>query len=80
MKTLKNHREKISVLVKVRMSKIVRTPIKVGVCTYEMYANCRTLIFNPIAELVIPIGIPTKEAKVKTHPVIVEVTISKWSV
>ena len=30
-------------------------------------------VFNPIAELVIPIGIPTKEAKVETetHPVIV---------
>ena len=36
-------------------------------------------IFNPIAELIIPIGIPIKEAKVemKTHPVIVEVKISK---
>ena len=31
-------------------------------------------IFNPIAELVIPIGIPIKEAKgeMETHPVIVE--------
>ena len=30
-------------------------------------------IFNPIAEIVIPIGIATKEAKaeMKTHPVIV---------
>ena len=39
-------------------------------------------IFNPIAELVIPIGIPTTEAKaeMKTHPVIVEITISKWSI
>ena len=37
-----------------------------------------TQIFNPIAELVIPIGIPTKEAKaeMETHPVIVEITIS----
>ena len=36
-------------------------------------------IFNPIAGLIIPIGIPIKEAKVemKTHPVIVEVKISK---
>ena len=36
-------------------------------------------MFNPIAELIIPIGIPIKEAKVemKTHPVIVEVKISK---
>ena len=32
-------------------------------------------IFNPITELVIPIGIPVKEAKIEieTHPVIVEV-------
>ena len=31
-------------------------------------------ISNPIAELVIPIGVPTKEAKeeMETHPVIVE--------
>ena len=36
-----------------------------------------TQIFNPIAELVILLGIPTKEAKAKmeTHPVIVEITI-----
>ena len=36
-------------------------------------------IFNPIAELVVPIGIPTKEAKaeMETHPVIVEVARSK---
>ena len=41
-----------------------------------------TQIFNPIVELVIPIGILTKEAKaeIETHAVIVEVTISKWSV
>ena len=33
-----------------------------------------TQIFNPIAELVIPIRIPTKEAKaeMETHPVNVE--------
>ena len=39
-------------------------------------------IFNPIAELVIPIGIPTTEAEaeMKIHPVIVEITISKWSI
>ena len=39
-------------------------------------------IFNPIAELVIPIGIPTKEAKVeiKTHPVNVEAKIRKSSI
>ena len=41
-----------------------------------------TQIFNPFAELVIPIGIPTKEAKVEmeTHPVIVEITISESSI
>ena len=34
-----------------------------------------TQIFNPIAELTIPIRIPTKEAKadIEMHPVIVEV-------
>ena len=38
-------------------------------------------IFNPFAELVIPIGIPTKEAKanMETHPVIVEIKISECS-
>ena len=38
-------------------------------------------IFNPIAELVIPIGTTTKEAKaeMEKHPVTVEITISKWS-
>ena len=39
-------------------------------------------IFNPIAELVIPIGIPSKEAKVEIeiHPVIVEVKIMECSI
>ena len=39
-----------------------------------------TQMFNPIVELTIPIGIPTKEAKaeMETHPVIVEITISEW--
>ena len=34
-------------------------------------------IFNPSAELVIPIGIPSKEAKseIEIHPVIVEAKI-----
>ena len=38
-----------------------------------------TQIFNLIAELVIPIGILTKEAKaeIETHPVIAEIRISK---
>ena len=41
-----------------------------------------TQIFNPIAELVIHIEIPTKEAKkeIETNPVIVEITISESSV
>ena len=32
-------------------------------------------IFNPIAELVITMGVPTKEAKaeIETHPVIAEI-------
>ena len=39
-------------------------------------------IFNPIAELVIPIRIPTKQAKagMKTHSVIVEAKIRKCSI
>ena len=39
-------------------------------------------IFHEIAELVIPTGIPTKEANIEmeTHPVIVVDTISKKSV
>ena len=39
-------------------------------------------ILNPIAELVVPIGIPTKKAKaeMETHPVIAETAISKWSI
>ena len=39
-------------------------------------------IFNTVAELVIPIGITATEAKAKmvTHPIIVEIIISKWSI
>ena len=39
-------------------------------------------IFNPIAEIVIPIGIPTKEAKadVEIHPVIAEAKTRKCSI
>ena len=38
--------------------------------------------FHPIAELITPIGIPTKEAKaeMETHPVIVEPKIRKCSI
>ena len=41
---------------------------------------CR--IFNPTAELVIPTGIATKEAKgeMETHSIIVEIKISKVSI
>ena len=41
-----------------------------------------TQIFNPIAELVIPTGISTKEAKaeMETHPVTAEIKISKFSI
>ena len=41
-----------------------------------------TQSFNPIAELVIPIGILTKEAKaeMEMHPVIVEIKMSQWSI
>ena len=41
-----------------------------------------TQIFNPIAELVITIEIPTKETKaeLETHPVTVQIHISKCSV
>ena len=36
-------------------------------------------IFNPIVELVIPIGMPTKEekAEMETHPVILEAKIRR---
>ena len=39
-------------------------------------------IFSPIAELVIPIGIPNKEAKaeIEIHPVIVEAKMRKCSI
>ena len=39
-------------------------------------------IFNPNAELLIPIGIPNKEAKaeIKIHPIIVEAKIRKCSI
>ena len=39
-------------------------------------------MFNPIAELVISIGIPSKEAKseIEIHPVIVDAKIRKCSI
>ena len=41
-----------------------------------------TQFFYTTAELVIPIGIPTKEGKaeMETHPVIVEIKISECSI
>ena len=41
-----------------------------------------TQIFHPIAELVMTIEIPTKEAKAETemHPVPVEINISKYPI
>ena len=37
MKTLQNHREKMSIRVRVRMSKIIDTSIKLDACTYATY-------------------------------------------
>ena len=34
----------MSIHVNVHMSKIMHTPIKVGICMYAMYAYCQTLI------------------------------------
>ena len=49
---------------------------------YFLIAAVIRQIFNPASELVIPIGIPTKEAKaeMKTYPVIVEPKIRKCSI
>ena len=46
-----------------------------------LIATVITQIFNPTADLVIPIGIPTKEAKaeMETHLVIADPTIRKGS-
>ena len=46
---------------------------------YFFIAAVIAQIFNPIAELIIPIEIPTKEAKadMEIHPVIVDPTIRK---
>ena len=49
---------------------------------YFLIASVISQIFNPIAELVTPIGIPNKEAKteMETHSVILESTIRMWSI
>ena len=46
---------------------------------YFLILSVITQVFNRIVELVMPIGISTKEAKaeMETHPVIVEIAISK---
>ena len=47
------------------------------ILSYFLFFTITDLHFS-VAELVIPIGIPTKEAKaeIETHPVNVEITIS----
>ena len=49
---------------------------------YFLFSAVIAQIFNPIAELVIRIEIPTKEAKaeIEIHPVIVEAKIKKCSI
>ena len=49
---------------------------------YFLIAAVIAQIFNPIAELVISIGIPLKEAKaeIEIHPVIIEPKIRKCSI
>ena len=51
----------------------------------DLYFSIAAVIaqtFNPIAEIMIPIGIPTKEAKteIEIYPVIVEPKIRKCSI
>ena len=48
---------------------------------YVLIPAVITQIFNPIAELVIPIGIPTKKPKseMEMHPGTVEIKISQCS-
>ena len=49
---------------------------------YFLISEVIKQILNAIAELAIPIGIQTKEAKAEmgTHPVIVEITIRECSI
>ena len=51
MRTLKNHREQMSVRVNVRKSKIMRMPTKVDVRTYATYVNCQTLLLIGVVEM-----------------------------
>ena len=49
---------------------------------YFLYPAVIAQIFNPIAELVIPLGIPNKETKaeIEIHPVTAEAKIRKCSI
>ena len=49
---------------------------------YSLIPAVVTQIFNTMAELVIPIGIPTTEVKaeIETDPGTVEIKISKYSI
>ena len=49
---------------------------------YFLVTTTIAQIFNPIAELLVPIGIPRKEAKsvIEIHPEIVEAKIRNWSI
>ena len=46
----------MSVHVNVHMSKIMHTPIKVGIRTYTMYANCQTLRSDSFQKLFKAVG------------------------
>ena len=50
--------------------------------SYFLIPAAISQIFNPIAELIFPIGIPSNEAKaeIEIHPVIVEAKIRKCSI
>ena len=49
--------------------------------SYFLLSAITVQIFNPIARLVISIGIPTNKAKaeMETHLVTAEIKIKKWS-
>ena len=49
---------------------------------YFLITVAIALIYNPIAELIIPIGIPSKETKseIEINPVIIEAKITNSSV
>ena len=58
---------------------IIILPFFLIIDLYFLIAAVITQIFNSIVELVIPIVIPAKKAKseMETHPLIVEIAISK---